>query len=525
MILKILWKNNPLKSESKSFIIFMKKRINRFFHSIIWKIGAAFLLILLILSVIYTYISAFTAEMYFQEANQNLNAEVASHIASESDYFINGKPNEGVLKNIFHNVMVINPSLEVYLLDNKGKILSYYAPDKIIKMEFIPLEPINEFLSKKEKSFVMGPDPKNINTEKVFSASRVFENGKPAGYIYVILGSEEYENSLQMLLGSYIMRLGARTTAITLIAAAIISLIALIIITRNLRKIIFVIREFKNGNLNARINVKGKSELAEFAESFNEMADTILRNIEEIKTMDNLRRELVANVSHDLRTPLAAIQGYVETVMMKSENLPTDDRQKYMQIILKSTERLKKLVEELFELSKLEARETKPKPEPFSIAELVQDIHQKNLIIAQEKKIDLQLKFPYNLPMVYADIGMMERVLQNLLDNSLKFTPEGGRIFISLEKEGIDVLLKIEDTGRGINAEEVVHIFDRYHRSKRIEDSEKGGLGLGLAIVKKILEVHNININVKSLEGRGSEFSFKVPVYTAASKSVLTVDA
>ncbi|HVO75997.1 MAG TPA: HAMP domain-containing sensor histidine kinase, partial [Ignavibacteriaceae bacterium] len=356
-------------------------------------------------------------------------------------------------------------------------------------------------------------------------AAKVFESGKSAGFIYVILGSEEYENSLQLFLGSYIMRLGARSTAITLIAAAIISLIALIIITKNLRKIIYVIREFKNGNLNARINVKGKGELAEFAASFNEMADTIVRNIDEIKTMDNLRRELVANVSHDLRTPLAAIQGYVETVMMKSENLSAEDRQKYMQIILRSTERLKKLVEELFELSKLEARETKPRPEAFSIAELAQDIHQKNMIIAEEKKIDVQLKFPYNLPMIYADIGMMERVLQNLLDNSLKFTPEGGKVVISLKKDGEDILLKIEDTGRGINSDEFANIFDRYHRGKRIEDAGQEGLGLGLAIVKKILEAHNLNINVKSSEGKGSEFSFKVPIYTPAIKTSITVNA
>jgi len=502
----------------------MKKR-TRFFHSIIWKIGAAFLLILLILSIAYTYISAFTAEMYFQEANQNLNAEVASHIASEADYFVDGKVNEPVLKNTFHNIMIINPSLEVYLLNNEGKILSYYAPNRTIKMEYVPLEPIKEFLSKKEKSFVMGPDPKNENTEKVFSASRIFENGKPSGFIYVILGSEEYENSLQMLLGSYIMRLGVRTTAITLIAAAVISFIALIIITRNLRKIIHVIREFKNGNMNARINVKGQSELAEFAGSFNEMAGTIVRNIEEMKTMDNLRRELVANVSHDLRTPLAVIQGYIETILMKAENLSDTDRKKYMQTILRSTERLKKLVEELFELSKLEARETKPKPEAFSIAELAQDIHQKNLIIAEEKGIDLQMKFSHDLPMIYADIGMMERVVQNLLDNSLKFTSEGGRITISLEKEDNYVLVKIEDTGSGIKPDEALYIFDRYHRSKRIEDAEKGGLGLGLAIVKKILEVNNLDIKVKSEEGKGTAFSFKIPVYSSANNFIRNIPA
>jgi signal transduction histidine kinase len=301
--------------------------------------------------------------------------------------------------------------------------------------------------------------------------------------------------------------------AITLIAAAIISIIALALITRNLRKIIYVIRKFKDGDLNARIKLKGGDELAEFADSFNEMADTIVSNIEEMKTMDNLRRELVANVSHDLRTPLATIQGYIETILMKADSLSDEDKKEYMQTIFASTERLKNLVEELFELSKLEARETVPKPEPFSIAELVQDVKQKNLIIAETKKIDLSIKFPFDLPFVYADIGMMEKVLQNLLDNAIKFTSEGGNITISLSPEKQDILVTVKDTGSGISSEDLPHIFDRYQKAERINMHDNVGLGLGLAIVKKILEVHNISIDVKSAEDEGTAFSFKIPIY------------
>ncbi|MEJ2618239.1 MAG: histidine kinase dimerization/phospho-acceptor domain-containing protein, partial [Ignavibacteriaceae bacterium] len=345
----------------------MKKR---FFNSLYWKISAAFLIILFVLSCAYSYIAMFTAEMYFQEANQKLDIDIAPHIASENKCFIDGKANDEVLKNVFHNVMIINPSLEVYLLNKEGKILTYYAPNKIILLKYVPLGPIKEFISNKGKKFILGPDPKKEDQEKVFSAAQVVENGKLMGYIYVILGGEEYENAANLILGSYILRLGVRSMGFTLIAAAIIGLIVLGFITRNIRKTIIVIREFKNGNLNARIKLKGKSELSEFADSFNEMADTIVDNIEEMKTMDNLRRELVANVSHDLRTPLATIQGYVETILIKADSLSEQDKKKYLQTIWASTERLKKLVEELFELSKLEARETKPKPEPFSIAEL-----------------------------------------------------------------------------------------------------------------------------------------------------------
>ena len=340
----------------------------KFSESLFWKLGATFLLILIVLSAVYLYISVFTAEMYFQEANQKLNADIAPHIANENQCFINGKVNEDVLKNVFHNVMIINPSIEVYLLDTRGKILTYFAPEKKIKLKSLPLEPIQKYLSNDGKNFVMGPDPKNEDREKAFSAAKVYEGKSFCGYIYIVLESEEYDNAMQMVFGSYIMRLGFRSMIITLIAAGIISLIALGFIIRNMRKIISAIREFKNGNLKARVKLKGKGELSEFADSYNEMADTIVRNIDDMKTMDNLRRELVANVSHDLRTPLASIQGYIETILMKSETLSDSDRTKYMQTILSSTERLKKLVEELFELSKLEARETKPKPEPFSFS-------------------------------------------------------------------------------------------------------------------------------------------------------------
>jgi len=303
---------------------------------------------------------------------------------------------------------------------------------------------------------------------------------------------------------------------ITLVATALISLILLVFITRNINKIGTIIRRFKEGDLNARVKLKGKSELTEFADSFNDMADTIVKNIEDMKTMDNLRRELVANVSHDLRTPLATIQGYIETILMKADNLSEEERKSYMQTIFSSTERLKNLVSELFELSKLEARETKPKPEPFSIAELIQDIQQKNIVIAEQKNIKLTLDFPYDLPMAYADIGMMEKVLQNLLDNAVKFTPEGGEVIINLTPEKNNVIVNVRDNGTGIGSKDLPHIFDRYQRAER-SGIETDGLGLGLAIVKKILEVHNIPIDVKSVEGKGTEFSFKVPILKGKS--------
>jgi signal transduction histidine kinase len=491
----------------------------RFFQSLYWKIGLTFLAILLILSAIYIYISVFTAEMYFQEASQRLNAEIAPHIANENQCFINGKPNEEILKAVFNDIMVINPAIEVYLLDIDGKIISFYPHDNTLELEYIDLEPVTEFMKTRGNEFVMGIDPKNPKVEKVFSAAPAYENETLMGYIYVILASEEFESTMQFLFDSYILRIGLRSMSITLVAAVIITLITLGFIMSNIKQITSVVSEFKNGNFSARIKRKRNDELGVIAGTFNEMADTIVTNMEEMKTMDNLRRELVANVSHDLRTPLATIQGYLETILIKSDSLSEEEMKKYIQIIYSSAERLNKLVEELFELSKLEARETEPKPEPFSIGELAQDVHQKNLILADAKKIELTSKLPYNLPMVYADIGMIEKVLQNLIENAIKFTPGGGKILLKLEGKAERVEVSIQDNGYGIKAEDLTYVFDRYGKIKRTDQNKNqaisDGLGLGLTIVKKILEVHNIKLNVDSHEGRGTNFSFGIPVYKA----------
>jgi signal transduction histidine kinase len=497
----------------------LKQKLKMFFNSLTWKIGSTFLLILTILSAVYLYIAVWTAEMYYQEAVQKMGSQIAPHIVEENKFFTRGKIDEEVLKSLFHEIMVINPSLEVYLLDTNGKILTYFAPDKEILMESLDLEPIKQFVAEKGKKFIMGNNPRNPDAHTTFTAAEVFEEDILRGYLYIVISGEEFSNAAQFVFGSFMLRLALRSTSITLIAAIVITFISLLLITKNLRKMVGVIRKFKNGDLDARINFKQSGELKEFANSFNEMADTIVQNMEDLKTMDHLRRELVANVSHDLRTPLAAIHGYTETIMMKSNSLSEQKKEEHLQTILNSTERLKKLVEELFELSKLEARETKPSLEAFQLLELADDIRQKNLILAESKNIKLTLEASQNLPLVYADIGMIEKVFQNLIDNALKFTPEEGSITIKLTRNNKCIKVSISDSGIGISKEQIPHIYERFNQGGGEKKSK--GLGLGLAIVKKILEVHGVDIETTSVPNRGTTFAFEIPIYELNKKEVL----
>jgi signal transduction histidine kinase len=451
--------------------------------------------------------------MYFKETRQKLDLKIADHITTDNNFYSGDSINISTLKNVFHNAMIINPSIEVYLLDRSGLILAFDAPVNSVKINKVPLEPIKEFISSDQEIFLMSVDPKKPDKQKPFSAAEVFDNGKFKGYVYIILGGQEYDNVSQLLFGSYILKLGVRSMIIALFAAAIIGFFAIGFIIRNLKKIVNVIREFQVGNLGARIKLKSKGELQEFANSFNDMADTIVGYIDEIKRMDGLRRELVANVSHDLRTPLSIIRGYAETVSIKDEKLTPEERKNYIETILSSTDRLLSLVTELFELSKLEAKEIQPQFESFSLAELLQDIHQKNLIIAQSKNVKLILNMDDNLPFVHADVSMMEKVFQNLLDNAFKFTPENGEINILLNKKlNNQMMIEIRDTGIGISADDIPLIFDRYSQVKRVTSDNIPGTGLGLTIVKKILDIHGFNIEVNSELSKGTSFTISIPI-------------
>ena len=492
----------------------MAQTKEKIFGSLYWKISAIFLLLLIILGVAYVYITARSAENFALETNQKLNADLANVISSEFKPFVGETIDQTAIVEIMHHIMKINPSLEVYLLDESGRILSYAAPHKKVKLDSVSLFPIKKFITNKGNIFIKGDDPRQPGNQKIFSATPVMINDKLTGYIYVILAGEEYTSVTGLLFGSYIMKVGTYSFFITLIAASFLGLLAIWFITRNLNKIVTTVKKFTAGDLKARITYKSKKgELADLAKNFNEMADTILSNIEKIKSMENLRSELIANVSHDLRTPLAIIHGYAETLSMKENSITVEERKRYTNNILQSTEKLKNLVAQLFEYSKLQSMQIKPNKEPFFITELIQDISHKYQILAKKKGVVLKLTTQNDLPLVNADVALIDRVIQNLIDNAIKFTPEGGSINIELNKNLDKVRIAISDTGAGIPEDELEHIFDRYHKVKRNASDEIEGSGLGLAIVKKILEIHNSSIKVFSKINQGTSFEFELPSF------------
>lgn len=482
------------------------------------KLGMVFFFLVILMGVSYVFTTIYLTNKHFEERSQKLNARLANHLIEEkfngdSPFLEDGSVNKPLFGDLMHDMMAVNRGIEVYLLDLKGAIqysvvLSHDDPNNPI--QYIDLAPITEFIESDGTQYVLGDDPRDADKKKIFSAAK-FNHDGTEGYIYIVLAGQELDAVSSSLFSGYFMKLGIGASILTMVFVLFLGLVSFWFLTKNLRAIIDSVKRFREGDLNIRISNPEKTDLSILATNFNEMADTIEKNMQEIKSVDILRRELIANVSHDLRTPLSIINGYIETLQMKKSELNEDEKDKYLDIIKSSSEKLSHLVSQLFEYSKLEAKQIEPLKEPFAMTDLAMDLVAKYQVLGAAKKIKIGMEASKDIPLVFADISLVERAIQNLLDNALKHTPEGGEVTLDLSSSDQDVKIGISDTGVGIKESEQSAIFDRYRQAKR--ESSSDGVGLGLAIVKKIMELHNTTIKVISKPNEGSTFEFYLPSY------------
>ncbi len=237
----------------------------------------------------------------------------------------------------------------------------------------------------------------------------------------------------------------------------------------------------------------------------------LLRDITERKALEEMRSQFVANVSHELRTPLTSIRGYLETLLDGAIEDPAATRH-FLEIMNKETERLTRLVDDLLDLSKIEERRVVHRWQPVQLADPINRVVTMFRPQANEKNLALTAEVPADLPAVHGDPDMLTQVLINLVDNAVKYTPAGGKVTVLAGVTGGDVRVSVTDTGIGIPPESLPRIFERFYRVDKARSRELGGTGMGLAIVKHIIRAHGGKTYVESAVGKGSTFSFTLPV-------------
>jgi signal transduction histidine kinase len=230
-----------------------------------------------------------------------------------------------------------------------------------------------------------------------------------------------------------------------------------------------------------------------------------------LQTADSQLREAITSLSHDLRTPLTALGGYLETISMRGESLMPAERQGYVELAIAQHRRLTRLVRAQFDLATLESAAFPFDPQYASLSDLLNDVGQKFMAGAKAAGVDLTVESP--VPGIHArvDVGLLERVLENLISNAIRHTEVGGKVRIRIREEPARIAICVEDTGCGIAAEDLPNIFNRYFRGTKAAKSRGEGAGLGLAIAKRIVELHGGDITATSHPESGSVFCFHLP--------------
>ena len=487
------------------------------FHSLYGRISALFVVLLLLFGMSQLWFGFNTVRRFAQESDQGLYKNLAVDLAPLFQPALRTGMNKDAISGLIHDMMVYNPRVEIYLLDDQGSILSYFPENASIEIRRVDMAPIRLFLGQRDSSAfpLLGDDPRNQNQKKPFSAAPLNIGGRQ-GILYLILGGEQYQSVAGMVGESYIIRYSLFALLASFLAIGLAGLTLFFLLTKRLRGMASTIRDFEQGQISEQLVERPLDEIGQLARAFNDMAGKVSENLRSLRHSESLRRELLANVSHDLRSPLSSIQGYLESILMKEEGeLTPETRRQFLEIIYNNILRLNVLINELFELSKLEAHQVQANLEAFSLSELAHDVVLKFHPQALERHINLAGDIPPHPARVHADIAMMERVLSNLIDNALRYTPRGGTVRLTITPAGDSVWVGVTDTGAGITLDEQERVFDRFYRvdkSRSRASGGSGGSGLGLAIVKHILEIHGARIAIDSKPHQGSTLSFELPL-------------
>ena len=418
------------------------------------------------------------------------------------------------------HVMKINPAVEVYFLDPQGRVQAHAlegleGPSPVGTL--VDLQPIRLLLEPVPGAVtrlpLLGSDPIQPGKKNTFSVARLSSStGKSEGYLYIVLNGRKVQAESVSLANSRSLQAMALATSAVSALAALVLWMAWRHLTQPLRQLTDELCAFRGAG-----SVPGDAsqgdEIGVLRGSVHDMQNRIAQQFQQLEDSDRQRRELVSNISHDLRTPLSTIRGYVETVMLRGDSLEAESRANHLRTALRHADLLGKRVGDLFELSKLDAGRVVPQREVFCLAELLQDVVQNYRLAAQQRGVTVQLSTGNHAKAkVLADIAMIERVLQNLIDNALRHTVSGGCVSLAIENRGEFMEISVGDTGSGISSEHLPHIFERYWRAADVEDhAANTSSGLGLAIVKRILDLHGSAVRVHSELMRGTHFHFALP--------------
>lgn len=464
-------------------------------HSLFDKIFIGFLAIFTCcFAFIVLYASSVTRNMLIDERTEVLTNE-AFLIADQTiaGYMQGIYSEEGLQERLRYYSDTLNAS--IWVTDNRGIIYGFANaeghPDNPKNIYFID----HEFDMTTAQSF-NGNFYDTFNSAVISVAIPIRTNNEPNGMLLIHSTVEQLQNIQENI---------AKLIYIPYLLMIIISFALLGIISgkimRPIRKINAVAEQYSTGNFETPMNIRSHDEIGQLASTLEYMAS-------ELEKLDDYRKAFISNISHDFRSPLTSIKGYIEAI--QDGTIPPEKQSRYLDIVVEQTNRLTKLTSSLLELNNYDSYGIWLVCKDFDILELVLSAINSFEGRCIQKQISLRLNNHTEHTIVHADKTKIEQVIYNLLDNALKFTPEGKSIYVTLSEKHDKIFVSVKDEGCGIPKESLNRVWVRFYKADSSRGKDKQGTGLGLSITKEIIKAHNENINVVSTEGVGSEFTFSL---------------
>lgn len=468
------------------------------FPTLFSKLFTVYISILVGLLIFVLVVFSNSFQSYFVEYTENLMINQAEMIASEYQNLGNFRePLDAVRDRIFFKIEVLASYLDAttWIIDDHNNVM-VVSPKSTLSRKIPQQQAIADVFA--------GNTIRNQSGFEQYFSTPVLT----VGYPIEIGGKVQYalfiHTPMPQILKTIeevriiIIKVVGLTSILTFFLIYVISRQ----ITKPLKEMNTIAKQVASGDFNKRITLEGTDEIGELAASLNYMA-------RELEKIEENRKAFIANVSHDLRSPITSIQGFVTAIL--DGTIPPDRHEKYLNIVLNECQRLIKMANGILELNKMEEGNLPLKKMEFDIHEMIKDLLDNFESLTIEKDLNVDLILETKQQLVYADPDKIVRVVQNLLDNSFKFVNEKGTIQIETKVKQQKVWVYIRNSGPSISPEDQQQIWDRFYKSDHSRGKDKKGMGIGLVIVKEIIKQHGETIGVTSKDGEMVSFYFTLP--------------
>lgn len=474
----------------------------------------------LIISMVLSFVLYRSAGDYYTDLQYERSSDFAERLlAMHPDMWGEYERNPSGFGDILRQYTLYAPRVGLYLLDREGQVLASSGESRLFWSSWkVDLSPVRGSLAGDPARPVFGDDPDVIDGQCLVAARPIIVHGRERGWLYVVARYADSDTAPAHLLGTYAIKSAIKFGLLSLTIGVVLTMAIIAMMTRPLGALTQVAEKIKESGFSGSFDVATDAiphcsrhdEIGRLGRAFQEMLDRLRTEMQRVTAADAKRREMVASVSHDLRTPLTAITAQLETIKLKGDTLPPEQQAQLIDRAILNAQHLKRLTDSLAEVARLDNPDFRAQTEPMAPGELADDVVQRFASRAENQGVTLDIDYPDGMPLMALDAGLFDRALSNLIDNALRVTPRGGQVQVRVAHAADGLRIEVSDTGPGVAIDEQERVFDLFYQASTHRE-HRGSSGLGLAIVRRVAELHGGKVGLTSQPGKGSTFFMALP--------------